>query len=79
MEFVKSGILKPASDRSHHRLNCVSIGPVGATLVELRGLEPLTPSVQRRCSPKLSYSPLRPTTVSYHRFHRTARLVRRPS
>ena len=26
-------------------------------LVELRGLEPLTPSVQRRCSPELSYSP----------------------
>ena len=26
--------------------------------VELRGLEPLTPSVQRRCSPKLSYSPI---------------------
>ncbi len=26
-------------------------------LVELRGLEPLTPGLQSRCSPKLSYSP----------------------
>ena len=38
----------------------MSIGLVNAALMELRGLEPLTPSVQRRCSPKLSYSPMPP-------------------
>src|SRR4029078_7835939 len=29
-----------------------------AVMVEMRGLEPLTPSLQRRCSPSLATSPL---------------------
>jgi hypothetical protein len=35
--------------------------------VELRGFEPLTPSVQRRCSPELSYSPIRHLNYSTDR------------
>jgi hypothetical protein len=46
------------------KLSIIKLGETGQSLssnrflVELRGLEPLTPSVQRRCSPVLSYSPL---------------------
>jgi hypothetical protein len=28
------------------------------SLVEIKGLEPLTPCVQGRCSPRLSYTPI---------------------
>jgi hypothetical protein len=57
-QFVKHKIVKPVTDRAQPRLDHRSIRLSVASLVELRGLEPLTPSVQRRCSPKLSYSPL---------------------
>jgi hypothetical protein len=73
--FVKSGFLN-LPPTTPVRGSALSIGPITAIVVELRGLEPLTPSVQRRCSPKLSYSPL-PSTLSYHHSHRSSRLQRR--
>ena len=57
-KFVKHEIVKPATDGPHPWLDSRSISLSVTSLVELRGLEPLTPSVQRRCSPELSYSPL---------------------
>jgi hypothetical protein len=56
----------------------------GPFLVELRGLEPLTPSLQRRCSPVLSYSPLPsnysiiPPVPQEVKAHETLRLPRPP-
>jgi hypothetical protein len=62
--FVKHEIVKPATDGSHPWLDSRSNSLFDTSLVELRGLEPLTPSVQRRCSPELSYSPLPSISVT---------------